>query len=56
MDSFAKLGFVPMSVIPSLTICPVVVTNDFLVNMISVLDLLHPVYYKIKVIFNSDKP
>ena len=50
MDSFTTLGFVPMSVFPSLTILYVVVTNDFLEDMISVLDLLYPVYNKIKVI------
>ena len=40
-----------MSVVPSLIILFVVVTNEFLEDMISVLDLLYPVYYKIKVIF-----
>ena len=51
MDSFTTLWFVPMSVFPSLEILLVVVTNAFLEDMISVIDLLCPVYYKIKVIF-----
>ena len=51
MAYITTLGFVPMSVFPSLTILSVVVTNDFLEDMISVLDLIYPVYYKIKVIF-----
>ena len=42
--SFTTLGFVPMSVFPSLKILSVIVTNDFLEGMISVLDLLYPVY------------
>ena len=49
MYSYTTLGFVPMSVFPSLKILYVVVTNDFLEDMISVLDLLYPVYKKIKV-------
>ena len=48
--SFNKLGFFSMSLIPSLTFLSVLVTNDFLEDMISVLDLLYPVYYKTKVI------
>ena len=55
MASFTKSGFVPMSLILSLKILLLVVTNAFLEDMISVLDLLYAVYYKSKVIFNSDK-
>ena len=50
MASLTMLGFVPMSLIISLKIISVVVTNDFLEDMILVLDLLYPFYYKTKVI------
>ena len=50
MASFVTLGFVPISLIPSWEILSVVVTNDFLEDMILVLGLLYPVYYKNKVI------
>ena len=50
MDSPTTLGSVPMSLIPSLKLLSVVVTNAFLEDMISVLDLLYPGYYKTKVI------
>ena len=51
MDSFSTLGSVPMSLILSLKILSVVLNNEFLEHMILVLDILYPVYYKIKVIF-----
>ena len=51
MDYFKVLGYVPMSVFHSLKNKLVVVTNDFLEDIISVLDRLYPVCYKIKVIF-----
>ena len=50
MASFTTLGFVPISLIYSLTIFSIVVTNDFLEDMIPVLDLLYLVYYKTKII------
>ena len=50
MTYFNILCFVPMSLIPYLTIFSIVVTNDFLEDMISVLDLFYPVYHKTKVI------
>ena len=50
MAYFTTLGFVPMSLIPSLAILSVVVTNNFLEDMISLIDLLYPVNYKTKVI------
>ena len=50
MAYFTTLGFVIMSLFPSLTIFSLVVTNDFLEDMISVLDFLYPVNYKTKVI------
>ena len=55
MDSFTTLDFVPMSLIPSLKILSVVVTNDFLEETILVLGLLYLVIDKIKAIFNSDE-
>ena len=55
MASFTTLVFVAILLIPSLEKISLVVTNAFLEDMISVLDLLYPFYYKIKVIFNSDK-
>ena len=53
MDSFTTLGFFFMSLFPYLTTVSVVVTNAFLEDMISVLNILYPGNYKIKVIFNS---
>ena len=50
MASFTTLCVFPMSLIPSLTIFSVVLTNDFLGEMILVIDLLYPVYYKTKLI------
>ena len=50
MDSFTTVLFVLVSLIPSSAIFYLVVTNDFLEDMISVLDFLYPVYYKTKVI------
>ena len=40
MAFLTTLGFVTMSLIPSLTVLLLVVTNDFLEDMILVLDLL----------------
>ena len=50
MASFTILCFVLVSLIPSLIFFSLVVTNDFLEDMISVLDLFYPIYYKIKAI------
>ena len=50
MDSFTTLGFVPISLILSLKILSLVATNEFLEDMILVIDPLYPVYYKTKVI------
>ena len=49
--SFTTLGYVTMSTIPYLTILSVVVNTEFSEDMISVLDLLYLVNYKIKVRF-----
>ena len=53
MDSFTTLHFVSVSLIPSLMILYLVVKNDFLKDMISVLDIFYPFYQKIKVIVRS---
>ena len=45
------IRFFPISLIPSLTIFSVEVTNAFPEDKISVFDLLYPVSYKIKVRF-----
>ena len=50
MASFTTLGFVPMSLFPSLKFLSVEVTNEFLEDTILVLDLLYPFYYKTKLI------
>ena len=50
MAYFNTLGFVPMTLNNYLKFFPLVVTNDVLEYMISVLDLLYLVYYKTKVI------
>ena len=50
MASFTKLGFVSISLTPSLNTFYVVVTNGFLEDMILVLDILYLVCYKTKVI------
>ena len=44
MDSFTTVNFFPMSLIPSLEILSVVVTNKFLEDMILVIDILYLVY------------
>ena len=49
MDSFTALVFVPVSLSLPMTTFLVVVTNDFSEDMVTVLDLLYPVNYKIKV-------
>ena len=43
-------GFVLVSLISSLGFLSLVVTSEFLEDMISVLDIIYPVYYKTKVI------
>ena len=50
MASLTTRGFVSMSLIPSLEILSVVVTNDFLEDMILVLGIIYLVYHKTKVI------
>ena len=50
MAPFSILGFVSMSIIYFLTIMYEVVTNVFLEDIILVLDIIHPVCYKAKVI------
>ena len=44
MDSLTTSGFVLVSLIPYFIILSLVVTNEFLEDMILVLDLLYPVY------------
>ena len=51
MASFTTLGSVSMSLIPSLGIFYVVVTNGFLEDMILVLDMFYLVCFKTKVIY-----
>ena len=48
--SLAILGFVYVSLIPSLTIFSVVVTNGFLEDMVLMPDFIFQVFYKSKVI------
>ena len=50
MASFTTLGFFLTSLFPFLKILSLVVTNAFLEEMILVLDLIYPVYYKTKII------
>ena len=50
MVYFTTLGFVLMSLIPSFINLLLVLINEFLEDMISVLDLIYPVYYKTRVI------
>ena len=50
MAYLTTLGFVLISLIYSLTFFSFVVTNEFLEDMILVLDLLYPIYYKTKLI------
>ena len=53
MDFFTTLGFVSVSLIPSLTIFYVLVNNGFLEDMILVLVLLYPVLLQIQSNFNG---
>ena len=54
MDFYTTLGFVSISLIPSLPILYVVATNNFLWYMILVLDIFYLVFYKTKVILSAN--
>ena len=50
IDTFTTLGVSHMLLIPSLKFLFVVGSNEFLEDMILVIDIIYPVYYKTKVI------